>query len=740
MRSLRAALVLMSLGGGLGYGLCQEIAIGAWRTHASFREIRSIAIGENKVFAAAQNGLMIYHFADQSISTVTRLNGLSSGQLNALAFDNGNQQLLIGHQDGQMDIIRNQQITTYKGLKTSAIEGSKAIHDIAVHGTHAYLAGDYGLLVFDLNQGEAKETYRDIGMDGERVGVIQCAFLGDSIYLATDHGVLAGALMDNLLDYRNWTHYDTPPLDQKIAGLTSFNNTIFAAVYGSGLYMHEATGFTQVVFPGGTDISRISSSQDYLFISAPSHVWTMNATGQFIEIADPLIKTPGAVMEDDAGTLWIGDNGNGLLSNHSGSFEVLLPNGPPFDVATNLVYTGTDLYALAGGWNSVFEPLDQEATIGDFQNGRWSTIVISGHDATEIVKQGERLFVSSFGDGIILTNPSQQYDETNSPLEDTPPGSAAVLITSMARQDGSVWIANYGATAPLHELAADGSWKSFTFQVPAASYPAGLMVDSRGFVWMALDGPSASGLIVFDPASGREAYLDDGTDTGGLPDRHVHALAEDRDGRIWAGTSHGIVYFAGGADPFAGAINAVRPVLNNQYLLQSEEITTVAVDGGNRIWVGTHSGIWLFGSAGSELVHHFTAANSPLPSDEIQDVALNGVTGEVFVATDEGIVSYRADATTATADFAFVKVFPNPVTPDFNGLVGITGLPEDAMIRITDPRGKLVWNGQATGGTAAWNIRDLSGKRVQTGVYLVFMAARDGRRQSMVGKVTVVTE
>jgi hypothetical protein len=172
-------------------------------------------------------------------------------------------------------------------------------------------------------------------------------------------------------------------------------------------------------------------------------------------------------------------------------------------------------------------------------------------------------------------------------------------------------------------------------------------------------------------------------------------------------------------------------------LLQDEKITAIEVDGGNRKWIGTERGVWLFNPTGESMVYNFTSENSPLLSNKIVDIEIDKITGEVFFATDKGIVSFRSDATNGNPTFDAVKIFPNPVTPDFSGNVGISGLTTDAIVKITDVSGKLVFETRAEGGTAVWGVRDYSGNRVSTGVYLVFASTADGSSR-VVGKLAVI--
>ena len=71
-------------------------------------------------------------------------------------------------------------------------------------------------------------------------------------------------------------------------------------------------------------------------------------------------------------------------------------------------------------------------------------------------------------------------------------------------------------------------------------------------------------------------------------------------------------------------------------------------------------------------------------------------------------------------------MFPNPVRPGFSGAITLQGLAQDAIVKITDINGRLVWQTQANGGTAVWNGKDQDGRKVNGGIYLVFSATTDG--------------
>ncbi|MEQ8425516.1 MAG: two-component regulator propeller domain-containing protein, partial [Cyclobacteriaceae bacterium] len=216
----------------------------------------------------------------------------------------------------------------------------------------------------------------------------------------------------------------------------------------------------------------------------------------------------------------------------------------------------------------------------------------------------------------------------------------------------------------------------------------------------------------------------------------VRSMANDRDGQVWVGTDEGVAYFPNPAGVFNN-IDAARPIYENRFLLRDEVVTAIAVDGGNRKWMGTKNGVWLFSAKGEELIYNFTQDNSPLLSDVITSIAIDPKSGEVFFATDKGISSFRSTATESKFQFNEVKIFPNPVQADFNGQVAISGLYTDAIVKITDIGGRMVWQTRANGGTAIWDARQLNGSKVGTGVYLVFATAADGSDRH-VGKIAII--
>ncbi len=717
-----------------------DIPLGSWRMHLSYTTINSVSIGADKVFGASANSIMVFDKEDHSISTYSKINGLSGAGISFINYNEQTDQLLIAYNDGNLDIIQDNTVFNFSGLKDlSGVTGSKKINRISFHLRMAYLSTDYGLVVFDLDKKEVKETWRDLGVNGIRRKIFQSAVLNDSIFLATENGILIGSLTDNLLDYNSWKRFDQGIFNSATYFVATFNGKIYTAFNNSGLYSYQTGVWTKESFLQNVDFNSINASLNSLLISEGINLWRLNPANELTQLVSDVIREPLFASEDNAGKIWVGDKFNGLISNVSGSFFSYMPNGPINATTARLKYHNKIIYSLPGGHTKTFQPLNNSKGYDYFTQGRWYNQSANVYDVNDMDFTSEKTYLASFGYGLEerMGEASVIYNENNSPLANINPPGRFVNVSAIEASQQGLWVANYGAINSLLLLKENSTWQSFDFTAPAARYPEELLTDFSGLVWMALDSIHGGGLIVFDPEKNKTAYLDKQNNAGGLPSSVVRSLALDRDGYVWIGTDLGVAYVTSSYDVFASEFNVSKPIFENRFLLRSEKVTAIAVDGGNRKWMGTDNGVWLFGPSGEDLIYNFTSENSPLPSNQIHDIEINHDTGEVFFATGQGVVSYRAAATESNFQFQSVKIFPNPITSEFNGTVGISGLAADATVKITDISGKLIWQTQANGGTATWNLYDYNGHRAVTGIYLVFASNQDST-ENIVGKIAVV--
>jgi hypothetical protein len=258
------------------------------------------------------------------------------------------------------------------------------------------------------------------------------------------------------------------------------------------------------------------------------------------------------------------------------------------------------------------------------------------------------------------------------------------------------------------------------------------IIDKFGLRWQI----SNRGVVVIDDKTNRNRQFSAGRGAGNLPNSIVNSITQDREGLIWIGTNDGVAVIPTSSNILTNSTEAYTPVYQRRRLLLQENVFKIAVDGGNRKWIGTRNGLFLFNTTADELIEHFTIENTPIPSNLIQNIAIEPQSGEIFVLTDKGLISYRSDATEPAESFDAVKIFPNPVRPNFSGVLTITGLMENSTIKITDSAGRLMHQAQSNGGTATWDLT-YQGKAAQTGIYLIFSISEDGL-EKFVGKVAVV--
>lgn len=710
-----------------------QIPLGAWRYHLSYNSIRSVDVGGSLVYAAPQNGVMIYNRDDQQVETLTKLNGLSATGVVIVRYDITTRQLLVAYENGTFDVIKERVIQNVDPSANTVITGSRKINGITIENGIAYISTDFGVLLFDLNTSKIKETWRDLGPAGSTLAIYQSAFTSDSVFLGTEKGIMVGKRTDNLLDFNKWKRYDTGELNVPVKHLAFFDNAITAAVDDKGLFVYGDGTWTLSTILIGATFRSLRASASALIVSEVSNLWSIDAEENVTPIENELINSVSDAVGDGSGKIWIGDSRNGLVSDWTGSFISVLPDGPSSDSIFNLVYHDDKIHAFQGGFDQSGAPFNNEGEVDIFQGGSWNARTLPARDLTSIAFSSAGIeYVASYGHGVIQNENGSVtiWDESNSTLPNTNPPERSVPVVDVANSGDGLWVATYGSGQPLHRFS-EGSWQAYSFPVSQSNYPEKVLVDSYQDVWLILSAMAGGGIFVYDPDVAEYRYLNNQPGKGFLPSAIVYDIEEDRDGYMWVGTSQGVAYF------YNYKNDAVRPIFESRYLLASEKVKAIAVDGGNRKWMGTERGAWLFNPTGEELVAHFTSENSPLPSDDVTSIEVNDRTGEVFFGTARGVCSYRSNSTESDFSFADVKIFPNPVYREFSGEVGISGLATDAIVKITDVSGKLVWQTQANGGTASWNVTDAFGRRVNTGIFLVYAVTQDGT-ESIVGKIAVI--
>ena len=222
-------------------------------------------------------------------------------------------------------------------------------------------------------------------------------------------------------------------------------------------------------------------------------------------------------------------------------------------------------------------------------------------------------------------------------------------------------------------------------------------------------------------------------------------LEQDKNGVFWAGTDIGPLLFYNPSRAFDEDYTCSRVKIPRNdgtgladYLLQNEKVKAIAIDGANRKWIGTEtSGLYLMSENGQETIRHFTTSNSPLLSNNIMSLAINPISGEVFIGTNNGLISFQGDAAEGSNIYNNVYAYPNPVRENYNGIITITGLIAKTQVKITDLNGNLIYQTISNGSIATWNGKDVHGRKVNSGIYMAICANEDGT-QSAITKIMVI--
>ena len=699
--------------------------LGQWREHYNNKSVQHVAIG-NTLYGATTNQVFSID-AKNNIQFLGKSNGLHEIEIASIAWDPTQSQLMIAYKNSNIDIVKGNEIFSISDIYLSKIYANKKINSIQILGPWALVSTHFGIVVVDLIKHEIKDTWF---ANNNRQATItyQTISTADSLYALTEEGLFSIALKNNYITSSQW---------KKINGytglkkLSTYNNNIYA-IGGKNIYQLPKTD--PIYQTSINTINNAYAHKEGLYIIQSDGVngslLNLHTNNTVTSIVDKTYLSMPMELAIDQNSIWIADSLNGLIVKNTETKSI--PLGGPSEKITGTSFVNSN-YLLApfgakyggfstytdAGWknfnklNGIDLPLLTAACIDPIDNSWWFTSAAS--------------FL--------------QYNLTANSIETISPSSVPGNFTQIQfSTDGIFWGLQDGQGLIQKQ---DNKWTSIP--LPNNYLKNGLkkmVVNRQGQAW--IPGPTNQGLYVyqsnkyFGAASWKQLIT--AKSSGNLPSNTVLSVALDNIGSIWVGTDNGIGIFSCG-DISKEICDAYLPTIKNAngfvgLLLQRESVNCITVDGANRKWVGTENGAWLLSADGSSIIEHFTKNNSPLPNDTILQIIIEPKYGEVFFNTANEMVSYRGFATEGNALFSDIKIFPNPVPPNHNGPIAIRGLVENALVKITDISGSLVFETRALGGQAIWNGKSLTGNKVATGIYLVF-ARDDIGNEKAVGKIVI---
>lgn len=743
-----------------------------WTIYAAYHDASKCVSVGSKIYVLSDGGLYSYDYEDMDVVTYDKSGVLSDNGIFDISYCSEEKTLVIVYNNGNIDLLYDDgsvyNMTDFKN-KTA---GDKTINDIYVNGKNMYMSTNYGLLIVDIAECIFSKTYTlDYGINSVAVD-------GNFIYAATDNGVYKGNTADNLQDKSKWSVITKNAIDKFI----DFNGKLYSLT-SSGVFSIDKSTFAM------TNISKFSAKywsicNDMLLLSDASSLYSVGTDGKMT-----LLDGKGIRTADYAGnTYWCACGTDGLkgMSLKDGKFtenvSSVIPDSPMRNYSYFLRMTPENRLLVAGGsfnYNGQSFP----GTLMKYENQSWTcfdeetpiatvgkSLYVNVTDIAQHPNDSEHHFAGSASDGIFEFKDYKMvnhYDYRNSPLQSILPSSsrpnAYVWITGLEYdKDGNLWMLNNQTDTIVRILKNDGKWAALYYSeikdIPTLDQ---VLFDNRGWAWIncrrTTNNPvNYAGVFCVDTKGTLENTADDSrkfitrfSNQDGVaysPDL-FNCIAEDLDGNIWFGTDKGPFVTYSPEDVFDNGFyfTQVKIPRNDgtnlaDYLLSDVNITCITIDGGNRKWMGTSgNGVYLLSSDGIEMIEHFTTENSPLISDNIESIAIDGSTGEVFFGTDAGLVSYLGTATDPAGSLSDdnIKVYPNPVRPEYTGRISITGLMRDTDVKIVSASGYLVNSGTSVGGEYTWDGKNKGGKRVASGVYYVLAADAEGN-SGAVAKILVI--
>ncbi len=752
----------------------QPVAMGKWRTHLAYNNVTQIAQSANNIFAISDGALFSINKENtDDMQYFSKMSGLSDTNIARIEYDKVNNQLLIIYINGNIDIMHSTGVNNIPDLRNKQMSTSKGVNEVYFTGNFAYLSCDFGIIFVNLAKKEIADTYI-IGPNSTEVKVLSTTIHDNTIYALTANTIYsANAESHYLVNYEYWNTTTDWPGSGSFQSIGTFNGELYL-LRGGNLYKKYSNGNWSN--PLSSNKTKIKISESDLFAYSTTELYRINTGSNVGETNfSGMVSIQDVEYDIENNHYWFAGNEKGIVVYNGTEITGYKPLGPATNFAVNMAFSGQKLFVIPGG--RITASSSRPGAVMIHENNTWQNILgtelpanpeYTGRDFADIAvdpTDAQHFFVTSIGSGLyeFRNNAFHAfYNYKNSTIEThanapTNPVNYTWLWGCTFDDAGNLWVLNTGASKPVKIMLGTGEW--FEWSYPGIDNTNQRLnkihiqkTNSRR-KWITSDF-SPRGLLVVDDGGTITEQNDDtyrwfpsfpDSDGNVLSPSGIYSIAEDKNGIIWLGTNFGPLLFYNTSNIFNNDYTCSRIKIPRNdgtgladYLLESESVKAIAVDGANRKWIGTaSSGVYLMSENGQETIHHFTSRNSPLLADDVSAITINPVTGEVFFSTANGLISYQSDAADANNVFSDVYAYPNPVRENYNGIITITGLVENTQIKITDINGNLIYQTISNGSIATWDWKDVHGRKVNTGVYLAICANEDGT-QSTITKIMVI--
>ena len=737
-----------------------------WKGYFSFSNVTNLSQSPNRFFAANDNSVFFKNMISGELKSYTTIDGLSGQTITAQFFSASSNRLFLGYQNGLINIVdeTNNSVSQVVDIinKGGIAPNLKRINSFYEHDNKLYISCQFGIVVYNLTTKLFGDTFI-IGPGGQQINVLNTTVINNKIFANTQfNGIFNADLSNpNLIDFNNWQLFD-PGFWKTIATL---NNEFVALNSNARIYQHNGINFVERFNLNVTGLDfKIIDNQIVTCTASTAYLLDDNftpilqlATNQIPDFSD--VFTSVTLVNNN---LIIGTVESGALSvslSNPVDFNFTYPNGPIRNniFAIQTAPSGNFFWAVYGKYTESYNPYPLDSYgVSKYDENGWLNIPYEElQEAKTIVRivinpnNENQTFLSSYFSGVLKFENDelvQIYDNTiqNGPESLSTAYDEIRMNGSAFDRLGNVWFTNSRVHNAIKVLRTNNQWQSYSIEnfsnTPLTNNYGRMTIDKNGTKWFV---SQREGAFAFNENSTPQFKRITTENNLGYPYTDTRAIAIDNRNQVWIGSVGGLRVLSS-VDRFLSTDELIsRPIIFvedglAQELLADTYITDIVVDGSNNKWIGTaDAGVFLLSPNGQQTLQRFTTSNSPLPSNTINDIDINGKTGEVYFATDKGMVSFRGTATKPSDDLSNVVVYPNPVRPGFAGTVKITGLVDKANVKITDISGNLVFEKIAEGGTMEWDTTAFGKYKVASGVYMIFISADQGL-ETKVKKVMII--
>ncbi|WP_339660519.1 hypothetical protein [uncultured Polaribacter sp.] len=739
----------------------------SWEDFYSYNNVKDFVKVDNLIYALVDNAIFTFNETTLETKKLSSIQGLSGETTSSIHYNATFKRLVIGYQNGLIEVIdEDDSVTISSDIINFNQTGEKSINHISEFGNTLYLSTPFAIVEYDIEKLEFGDTFF-IGNSSTSLLINKTIISDGKIYAATEDGIFSAFVSSNLLiDFKNWQQQF---MGRNFSNISVFNTKIYVTE-GTKLFQFHNGVLTQVRDFFETIIGLKSSNTNLTIALNKKAIVLDVAENQIAEFSSNIdfdFTLLNAFFENNI--MYLATKEFGILKtsiSQINSFQEIHPEGPLSNDVFSIAVKDNHLWVVYGGYDAIYTPTLNKQGFSHFNGENWINTkfnidfpvidlnYISIDPTTE-----NKVYISSFGDTNDVNNVSTGgllvvendeittfYNHLNSPLEDIEPllpNRVTIRISGSAFDNqGNLWVTNIGVTNELKKLSPSGQWSSYDMSSVKTNVAFGLSemaVDNSNSIWY---GSRRNGVFVFNENGTRKKALIATANLGNLPDTDVLTVAVDKSNRVWLGTRAGMVVYRNASAVFDTDVLNAEPVVIEENgvgerLLGDQRINTINIDGADNKWFGTDSGGVLYTNpSGQTTLANFNKANSPLPSNQILKIRTDASNGKVYFATDKGIVAYNSKVATFGDVLGDVYAYPNPAllqheTITIDGRNG-THLPKGTNVKILDVAGNLVYEtnvveGQELqGGKVVWNKKNLAGKRVASGVYIVLLVNDDG--------------